>query len=79
MKSSFECLETWFKKYTYLYNNNSDKNNKNNSNNNNKVSKGMYESVKVDANKESETFSLIRASSGEKEGDYVYDFDKVSN
>ena len=39
----------------------------------------MYESVKVDANKESETFSLIRALSGKKEGDYVYDFNKVSN
>ena len=132
MKSSFECLETWFKKYTYLYNNNSDKNNKNknNSNNNNKVSiytnsernnsevsvvtpneelilvnsfyidkkcvpflilhvflqaytfkvsKGMYERIKVDANKKSETFSLSVASSGKKEGDYVYDFNKVSN
>lgn len=130
MKSSFECLETWFKKYTYLYNNNSDKNNKNNSNNNNKVSiytnsernnsevsvvtpneelnlinsfyinkkcvpflilhvflqaytfkvsKGMYERIKVDANKKSETFSLSVASSGKKEGDYIYDFNKVSN
>ena len=44
-----------------------------------KVSKGMYENIKVDANKKSETFSLSRASSGKKEGDSVYDFNKVSN
>ncbi|KAM7428788.1 hypothetical protein ABFA07_020282 [Porites harrisoni] len=41
-----------------------------------KVSKDMYESIKVDANKESETFSLSLASSGKKEGDCVYDFNK---
>ncbi|XP_073229627.1 uncharacterized protein [Porites lutea] len=41
-----------------------------------KVSKGMYERIKVDANKKSETFSLSVASSGKKEGDYVYDFNK---
>ena len=44
-----------------------------------KVSKDMYESIKVDANKESETFSLSLASSGRKEGDCVYDFNKVSD
>ena len=44
-----------------------------------KVSKDMYESIKVDANKESETFSLSHASSGKKEGDGVYDFNKVRN
>ena len=44
-----------------------------------KVSKDMYESIKVDANKESETFSLSHASSGKKEGDSVYDFNKVRN
>ena len=44
-----------------------------------KVSKDMYESIKVDANKESETFSLNLASTGKKEGDRVYDFKKVSN
>ena len=37
----------------------------------------MYESVKVDANKQSETFSL--ASSGKKKADYICDFNKVSN
>ena len=37
----------------------------------------MYESVKVDANKQSETFTL--ASSDRKEGDCIYDFNKVSN
>lgn len=41
-----------------------------------KVSKDMYESIKVDANKGSETFSLSLASSGKKEGDSVYDFKK---
>ena len=44
-----------------------------------KVSKDMYENIKVDANKKSETFSLGRESSGKKEGDYVYDFNKVCN
>ena len=44
-----------------------------------KVSKDMYENIKVDANKKSETFSLSRALSGKKEGDSVYDFNKVSN
>ena len=44
-----------------------------------KVSKDKYESIKVDANKGSETFSLSLASSGKKEGDSVYDFKKVSN
>ena len=39
----------------------------------------MYESIKVDSNKESETFSLSHVSSGKKEGDCVYDFNKVSN
>ena len=44
-----------------------------------KLSKDKYERIKVDTNKNSETFSLRQASSGEKEGDYVYDFNKVSN
>ena len=44
-----------------------------------KLSKDKYERIKVDANKNSETFSLRQASSGKKEGDYVYDFNKVSN
>ena len=44
-----------------------------------KVSKDLYESIKVDAKKESETFSLSRASSGKMEGGSVYDFNKVSN
>ena len=44
-----------------------------------KLSNDKYERIKVDANKNSETFSLRQASSGEKEGDYVYDFNKVSN
>lgn len=44
-----------------------------------KVSKDMYERIRIDANKKSETFSLRQASSGKSEGDYVYDFDKVSN
>ena len=44
-----------------------------------RLSKDKYERIKVDANKNSETFSLRQASSGEKEGDYVYDFNKVSN
>ena len=43
-----------------------------------KVSKDKYERIKVDANKNSETFSLRQASSGTKEGDYVYDFNKVN-
>ena len=43
-----------------------------------KVSKDKYERIKVDANKNSETFSLRQASSGKKEGDYVYDFNKVN-
>ena len=44
-----------------------------------KLSKDKYERIKVDANKNSETFSLRQALSGKKEGDYVYDFNKVSN
>ena len=44
-----------------------------------RLSKDKYESIKVDANKNSETFSLRQASSGKNEGDYVYDFNKVSN
>ena len=44
-----------------------------------KVSTDKYERIKVDANKNSETFSLRQASSGKKEGDYVYDFNKVNN
>ena len=44
-----------------------------------RLSKDKYERIKVDANKNSETFSLRQASSGEKEGDYVYDFNNVSN
>lgn len=39
----------------------------------------MYESIKVDANKKSETFSQSLASSGKKDVDSVYDFNKVSN
>ncbi|KAM7428787.1 hypothetical protein ABFA07_020281 [Porites harrisoni] len=41
-----------------------------------KLSRDKYERIKVDANKNSETFSLRQASSGKKEGDYVYDFNK---
>ena len=44
-----------------------------------RLSKDKYERIKVDANKNSETFSLRQASSGKNEGDYVYDFSKVSN
>ena len=44
-----------------------------------KLWKDKYERIKVDANKNSETFSLRQALSGKKEGDYVYDFNKVSN
>ena len=44
-----------------------------------RLSKDKYERIKVDANKNSETFSLRQASSGKNEGDYVYDFNKVSN
>ena len=44
-----------------------------------RLSKDKYERIKVDANKNSETFSLRQASWGKKEGDYVYDFNKVSN
>ena len=44
-----------------------------------KVSKDMYERIIIDATKKSETFSLRQASSGKNEGDYVYDFYKVSN
>ena len=43
-----------------------------------KLSKDKYERIKVDANKNSETFSLRQASSGKNEGDYVYDFNKVN-
>ncbi|CAH3190514.1 unnamed protein product [Porites lobata] len=41
-----------------------------------RLSKDKYERIKVDANKNSETFSLRQASSGKNEGDYVYDFNK---
>ena len=44
-----------------------------------RLSKDKYERIKVDANKNSETFSLRQASSGKNEGDYVYYFNKVSN
>ena len=44
-----------------------------------RLSKDKYERIKVDANKNSETFSLRQASSGKNEGNYVYDFNKVSN
>ena len=44
-----------------------------------RLSKDRYERIKVDANKNSETFSLRQASLGKNEGDYVYDFNKVSN
>ena len=44
-----------------------------------KVSGDKFERIKVDADKNSETFSLRQASSGKKEGDYVYDFNKVNN
>ena len=44
-----------------------------------RLSKDKYERIKVDANKNSETFSLRQASSGKNEGDYVYDFKKVSH
>lgn len=44
-----------------------------------RLSKDKYERIKVDANKNSETFSLRQASSGKNEGDYVYDFNNVSN
>ena len=44
-----------------------------------RLSKDKYERIKVDANKNSETFSLRQASAGKNEGDYVYDFNKVSN
>ena len=44
-----------------------------------RLSKDKYERIKVDANKNSETFSLRQASSGKNEGDYVHDFNKVSN
>ena len=44
-----------------------------------KVSRDKFERIKVDADKNSETFSLRQASSGKKEGDYVYDFNKVNN
>ncbi|CAH3046935.1 unnamed protein product [Porites lobata] len=41
-----------------------------------KVSRDKFERITVDADKNSETFSLRQASSGKKEGDYVYDFNK---
>ena len=44
-----------------------------------KVSRDKFERIKVDADKNSETFSLRQVSSGKKEGDYVYDFNKVNN
>ena len=44
-----------------------------------RLSKDKYERIKVDANKNSETFSLRQASSGKNEGDYVYDFNKVTD
>ena len=44
-----------------------------------KVSRDKFERITVDADKNSETFSLRQASSGKKEGDYVYDFNKVNN
>ena len=44
-----------------------------------KVPKDKFERITVDATRNSETFSLRQASSGKKEGDYVYDFNKVNN